>query len=323
MTLRDGIFAPGTDLAEVRLGTAYNAVVAWLRGHRRWVRPVALLGAVYAVVIAIVGDGAAAALDLQHEVEAGDQGGAAEALGRMLATWQATTLLYAPFTAVVEWRFTADALGALRGHRIDRAAMIRAGLLSIAGGLLTTVIALLAAVPIGLLAALAMIVSVPMAIVAALLAGAVAIYAGLRLAFVTPALFDRLSFRDAFRASWDASRGAVGRMLAWWLAGAGVTMLVGIAFGLISGPLAAFHPVAGAFADGLASAIGALFTTTWLVVLYASQRAKSVPARQAWPDGWVRDDRDEDGAAAVPPAATDRAALTDPARPTDPADPAG
>lgn len=171
-------------------------------------------------------------------------------------------------SVVAGWFLLANAVSGLRGKEVTLGWVISSGLRAFTAAMI------LALAFVGLL-----VVSVglgPVGILVLLGSLPLVLYAALRLAFWSYAIFDGSTIGPAARASWGLTRNAVLRVLGWELAIVGIGLvLVVVDLGL--GFVLAGVPVAGAVIASAAETALQAFSLIVIAILYESQRLRNQP----------------------------------------------
>lgn len=166
---------------------------------------------------------------------------------------------------VADWFLYANAVAGLRGREVTLGWVLGAGLrtlLLLAGValVLSGVVAILALLgPVGLLL---MLGAVP-----------VVVYLAFRLQFWVIGVFDGLGVTAAARSSLEITRRAVLRVVGWWLALMGLSLVIG-AFSAATSILFSALPVVPAVVGSMLSTSFQAFSVIVVAILYESQRLR-------------------------------------------------
>jgi hypothetical protein len=260
----------------------------WAASWERWVLAVAAIAIAEGLVVWLFGSAVLGQAALQDILDASGTSADLSVASRAVAGPLAVGLV----GLVADWFLTANAVAGLRGREVTLAWVLGAGLrvLAVAFGLAIVVfsaflvLAMLGA--IGLLAMLGALV--------------VLLYVGIRLQFWAVGIFDGLGIEGSLRTSWALTRGAMGRVIGWLLALAGISLLVSM-FEVTIDAMAPSAPVVPAVLGALAGAGFSAWSVVVIAILYESQRLRAagvppvapsgfgpgweghVPPRPAWP----------------------------------------
>ena len=208
---------------------------------------------------------------------------------------------------VADWFLYANAVAGLRGREVTLGWVLGAGLrtlLVLAGVAFLLSGAFAVLVVLGPLGLLAMAGALP-----------VIVYLVFRLQFWVVGVFDGLGVTAAARSSLEITRRAVLRVVGWWLALVGLSLVIA-AFSAATSILFTALPVVPAVVGSLLSTSFQAFSVIVVAILYESQRLRwmglaaapygSHPPRAQPPVGWGQ------------PAPHTPSAPSDPAEPPDP-----
>jgi hypothetical protein len=170
--------------------------------------------------------------------------------------------------------FAATAIAGLRNRPLTLSYLIGRGLLTVAAALLVGVAAVVAIVLVVMVA----VVAPGAAVLMVLAAIPFAIYVGIRLTFMSLAIFDGFGPIAGIEESWRLSARSVMRMFGWGL----MAGLIGIGISLLASLVSAPFGTTGLapLAQALAAAItttGSCLTVFMMAVLYESERARKDP----------------------------------------------
>jgi hypothetical protein len=241
---------------------------------RTWLPIVLVVAAanfvLYLVVFDIAGDGLYYVDQWTGEVHTAPDAG--DRLLRMVPA----VLLYAAVLAVSGWAFTGMAVAGLRGWKLTASVVLTRGLVSLVADLLIVA----ACFAVGLAWVIVTVAVPPIGILAFFVLIPVAVYAWIRITFVTLAVFDGFGPVGGLQESWRLSEGAVLRMFGWGLMAGlisgGVSMIASQGTGFMPSADSGSLAVVGGVTGGL-SAVVSVFSTFFMAVLYESQRARHDP----------------------------------------------
>ena len=172
---------------------------------------------------------------------------------------------------VADWFLIANAVAGLRGREMTGGWVLASGLRT-----------LLAVIAVSLVATTVLVMLLGLGIIGLgvmLLAFPALVYVAIRLQFWMLGVFDGLGVGGALRTSWALTRGAVLRVLGWWLALFGLSLGLSVIDAVAGAVLGSVPAVPAAVSAGLSTAFQA-FTTIVLAILYESQRQRQAGVPQ-------------------------------------------
>jgi hypothetical protein len=284
--------------AAVTLGEAMGlAARYWSASWDRWLLAVIAVGLSSGLAELLLGS---SSIDQRALTEALGPGGSLDAVA--VPALLAGPLAVALVSLVADWFLYANAILGLRGGQLSLRRVLGAGLRVLLVALLVAPAALLL---VSLLAALG-----PVGLVVALGLVPAAFYVGLRLQLWTIGVFDGRGIADAVSTSWSLTRGAVLRVLGWFLALVGLSLGVGALAGAVGLVLLSVPAIPAAVTAAASTAFQA-WSVVVMAILYERQRLRSIegPPASGWappaavPPGWGRppDDRGGNGSPPPPP----------------------
>ena len=279
----------------------------WAASWERWVLAVAAVALTDGLATWLLGSTLLDQATMTQLMHPGGGGIDPSVLPGLLAGPLAVSMV----SLIADWFLFANAVAGLRGREVTLGWVLGAGLRTL---LLLVGVALLLSGAVAILALLG-----PVGLLLMLSAVPVVVYLAFRLQFWVIGVFDGLGVTAAARSSLEITRGAVLRVVGWWLALMGLSLVVG-AFSAATSILFSALPVVPAVVGSLLSTSFQAFSVIVVAILYESQRLRwmglaaapygSQPSRTQPAVGW--------GQPPVPPAASDPPAPSDPAKPPDP-----
>jgi hypothetical protein len=204
---------------------------------------------------------------------------------------------------VADWFLVANAVAGLRRREVTGAWVLASGL--------RTLLAIFVASMALSSAALLLALLGPAGLIVVLLALPVLLYVAVRMQFWMLGVFDGLGIVGSVRESWNLTRGAVLRVIGWWAALLGLSLLLSIVDGALAVILGSL-PAAAAATGAVLSTSFQAFSTVVIAILYESQRQRRRAAPVASPPGAGPYD---------PPAPYDPSGREPPPPPAPPHDP--
>ena len=178
------------------------------------------------------------------------------------------------------WLFVSIAIGGLRNRAMTVGQIVVRGLWTICSGIVVAMAIFGSVVVLAVL----LVAAPPLGILAAIAWFFLLFYVVIRLAFSTLAIFDGFGPIEGLRESWRLSQGSVLRLAGWGLMAGLLTMAMSIGLTVVTTPLTTAGALSLASAVSTAvSTTGSCFIVFFLAVLYESQRARFDPTLYPYP----------------------------------------